>query len=71
MQGKTLVVPSEKVLTSRDVSDKEKSNIFESLLIIWTKQIKKVLDTEPEQILKAKAHPDPLPGTQILEAQSR
>lgn len=61
IQGKTfLPLPSEKMIHSRDVSDKEKSNIFESLLIIWTKQIKKVLDTEPEQILKSKAHPDPL-----------
>lgn len=61
IKGKTfLPLPQEKLIKSRDIPDKEKSNIFESLLIVWTKQIKKVLDTEPEQIFKSNPSPDPL-----------
>lgn len=61
MQGKTfLPLPTEKLMDSRDVPDKEKSNMYEALLIIWSKQIKRVLDTEPEHILKIKPFPDPL-----------
>ena len=59
--GRTLLpLPLEKSTYSRDIPDKEKCQIFESRIITWTKQIKKVLDTEPEHILKDNPHPDPM-----------
>lgn len=61
IEGKTLLpLPLEKSIFSRDIPDKEKCQIFESRIITWTKQIKKVLDTEPEHILKENPHPDPI-----------
>ena len=61
IQGKTLLpLPLEKTIYSRDIPDKEKCQIFESRIITWTKQIKRVLDTEPEHILKENPNPDPL-----------
>jgi hypothetical protein len=33
--------------------------MYENRIITWTKQIKKVLDYEPEHILKENPNPDP------------
>jgi len=64
IQGKTLLpLPLKKMIHSSDVSNKQKCQIFESRIITWTKQIKKVLDTEPEHILKE--NPKPLPTDEL------
>ena len=65
-----LPLPSEKIIYSRDISEKDKSQIFEQRIITWTKQIKKVLDTEPEQILKKDEHPNPLYEIQFWRKKS-
>ena len=60
IQGKTLLpLPMNKMIFSSAISDKQKCQVFESRIITWTKQIKKVLDTEPEHILKTNPNPDP------------
>lgn len=61
IQGKTLLpLPLEKFIKSKEINDKDRAQIFESRIITWTKQIKKVIEMEPEQILKT----DPNPGPQ-------
>ena len=57
IQGKTLLpLP---VRRPGEISAKARCQLFESRIITWTKQIKKVLDTEPEHILKENPTPDP------------
>jgi dynein heavy chain len=57
--GKTLLpLPPKKILESSDM-EKDKADIFNNSIITWMKQIRKVLETEPEQNLKAGKDPGP------------
>jgi len=47
-------------MNSNQISDKDKAHIFESSIITWSKQIRKVLETEPEQALKQGQDPNPM-----------
>jgi dynein heavy chain, axonemal len=61
VDGKTkLPLPPRKIMHSDKISDKDKAHIFENSIITWTKQIRKVLETEPEQALKNGNNPGPL-----------
>jgi dynein heavy chain len=55
-----LPLPPSKIMSSTTISDKDKAHIFESSIITWSKQIRKVLETEPEQALKQGQDPDPM-----------
>ena len=58
--GKTLLpLPPKKILESDSMYEKDKADIFNNSIITWMKQIRKVLETEPEQNLKAGKDPGP------------
>jgi dynein heavy chain len=60
VHGKTqLPLPPKKIIDSNEISSKDKADIFNNSIITWMKQIRKVLDTEPEQSLKAGNDPGP------------
>lgn len=52
-------MPPKKIMESEEISVKDKADIFNNSIITWMKQIRKVLDTEPEQNLKAGNNPGP------------
>ena len=61
VQGKTqLPLPPKKIIDSSDISSKDKADIFNNSIITWMKQIRKVLDLEPEQSLKNGKDPGPM-----------
>jgi len=61
IKGRTMLpLPPTKIMSSTTISDKDKAHIFESSIITWSKQIRKVLETEPEQALKQGQDPDPM-----------
>lgn len=61
IEGKTLLpLPPQKLLESKDLTEKERAHIFETNIITWTKQIRRVLETEPEHVFRSNPRPDPL-----------
>ncbi|GBG89558.1 hypothetical protein CBR_g49347 [Chara braunii] len=63
IKGKTLLPlpPSElDGEVDRTPRDKEKIHVLESAIVTWTRQIKNVLKTDPETILKEGSNPGPL-----------
>ena len=60
VHGETrLPLPPKKIMESPLITDKDKADIFNNSIITWMKQIRKVLDTEPEQNLKSGNNPGP------------
>lgn len=61
VEGKTkLPLPPKKIIESSEISSKDKADIFNNSIITWMKQIRKVLDLEPEQSLKNGNDPGPM-----------
>ena len=61
INGRTLLpLPSSDATSFESKSSKDKAHILESSIITWTRQIKKVLNQDPESALKAGNNPDPL-----------
>ncbi len=61
INGRTLLpLPPSDATGFESKSSKDKAHILESSIITWTRQIKKVLNQDPESALKAKKNPDPL-----------
>jgi dynein heavy chain len=61
IDGKTLLpLPPQKILESKELTEKERAQVFETNIITWTKQIRRVLETEPEHVFKNNPRPDPL-----------
>ena len=60
IHGETrLPKPPAKIMEDQNITDKDKADIFNNSIITWMKQIRKVLDTEPEQNLKSGNNPGP------------
>lgn len=71
INGKTqLPLPPRKIMHSDKISDKDKAHIFENSIITWSKQIRKVLETEPEQYLKSGNNPGPLVEIEFWKKKS-
>ena len=64
VQGKTLLplppTSSVEVAVDNKKVDKERVHVLETAAVTWSRQIKAVLKTEPEQVLKTGLHPGPL-----------
>jgi dynein heavy chain len=72
IKGRTMLpLPPTKIMKSTTISDKDKAHIFESSIITWSKQIRKVLETEPEQALKQGQDPDPMVEITFWENKSQ
>lgn len=57
--GKTqLPLPPKKIMDS-NIPSKDKAHIYENSIITWSKQIRKVLEQEPEHALKKGNNPQP------------
>lgn len=60
LHGKTqLPLPPRSTIEEGKTNQKDKADIFNNSIITWMKQIRKVLDTEPEQSLKNGNDPGP------------
>ena len=52
--------PPDDVYDDESMVDKERAHLLETFVVGWSKQIKAVLKLDPETLLKAGLHPDPL-----------
>eukprot|EP00656_Telonema_subtile_P018044 TRINITY_DN1972_c0_g1_i3.p1 TRINITY_DN1972_c0_g1~~TRINITY_DN1972_c0_g1_i3.p1 ORF type:complete len:685 (+),score=227.02 TRINITY_DN1972_c0_g1_i3:219-2273(+) len=72
-RGKTLLpLPPSDVPQTDGLVAKEKDRVhaLEGSVVTWTRQIKNVLKTDPENLLKAGEHPGPLAQIQFWEAKA-
>jgi dynein heavy chain len=71
-KGKTLLPlpPSDSGGDDKGAKEKERVHSLESAVVTWTRQIKNVLKTDPENLLKAGEHPGPLAQIKFWEAKA-
>ena len=72
-EGQTILpLPADEDLAERPITThKERIHILEGCLITWTKQIKKVLRRDPEDLLKSNENPGPLAELEFWTDKSR
>ena len=61
--------PSDSGGDDKGAKEKERVHSLESAVVTWTRQIKNVLKTDPENLLKAGEHPGPLAQIKFWEAK--
>jgi len=71
-KGKTLLPlpPADSGGDDKNTREKERVHSLESAVVTWTRQIKNVLKTDPENLLKAGEHPGPLAQIKFWEAKA-
>lgn len=65
-----LPLPPSEVTQSEKTLSKEKTQVLETAIIHWTKQIKNVLRQDPENALKEGKHPGPLAEIDFWDKQA-
>jgi dynein heavy chain len=70
-KGKTLLPLPPAEGASDPARDKERIHVLESAVVTWTRQIKNVLKTDPEAVLKHGEHPGPLVEVEFWAAKAQ
>jgi len=70
-KGKTLLPLPPAEGGSDPARDKERIHVLESAVVTWTRQIKNVLKTDPEAVLKHGEHPGPLVEVEFWAAKAQ